>query len=76
VQVCPVECIPVNPAHVETREQLQRKYEALQAQTQAAGQPRARRLSPVQGAGLPGRWPAAVAGRIGFFLAGALAGRA
>ncbi|BAL94208.1 YfhL family 4Fe-4S dicluster ferredoxin [Rubrivivax gelatinosus] len=31
VQVCPVECIPVNPAHVETREQLQRKYEALQA---------------------------------------------
>jgi hypothetical protein len=40
VQVCPVECIPVNPAHVETREQLQRKYEALQAQTQAAGQPR------------------------------------
>jgi ferredoxin len=36
VQVCPVECIPVNPAHVETREQLQRKYEALQAQSAAA----------------------------------------
>ncbi|MCA6217111.1 YfhL family 4Fe-4S dicluster ferredoxin [Ideonella sp. B7] len=41
VQVCPVECIPVNPAFVETRAQLQRKYEALQAQTQAAGQPSA-----------------------------------
>jgi ferredoxin len=36
VQVCPVECIPVNPAFVETREQLQRKYEALQAQSAAA----------------------------------------
>ena len=32
VQVCPVECIPVNPLHVETPEQLQRKYLALQAQ--------------------------------------------
>jgi ferredoxin len=31
VQVCPVECIPVNPEHVETREQLQLKYEALMA---------------------------------------------
>ncbi|MGC4076824.1 MAG: YfhL family 4Fe-4S dicluster ferredoxin [Rubrivivax sp.] len=31
VQVCPVECIPVNPEHVETREQLQCKYDALQA---------------------------------------------
>ncbi|MCO5977215.1 YfhL family 4Fe-4S dicluster ferredoxin [Ideonella oryzae] len=36
VQVCPVECIPVNPAFVETREQLQRKCEALQAQGAAA----------------------------------------
>ncbi|WP_022981848.1 YfhL family 4Fe-4S dicluster ferredoxin [Ideonella sp. B508-1] len=36
VQVCPVECIPVNPAHVETREQLQRKYELLQAPSAAA----------------------------------------
>ncbi len=29
VQVCPVNCIPVNPLHVETREQLQAKYERL-----------------------------------------------
>ncbi|GIX52499.1 YfhL family 4Fe-4S dicluster ferredoxin [Sphaerotilus sulfidivorans] len=32
VQVCPVECIPVDPEHVETREQLQAKYERLQLQ--------------------------------------------
>jgi len=30
VQVCPVSCIPVNPAYVETREQLQARYEQLQ----------------------------------------------
>ena len=36
VQVCPVECIPVNPVHVESREQLQAKYEALQAAAKAA----------------------------------------
>ena len=30
VQVCPVSCIPVNPAHVESREQLQARYERLQ----------------------------------------------
>lgn len=35
VQVCPVECIPLNPEHVESREQLQAKYEALQAQAAA-----------------------------------------
>ena len=29
VEVCPVDCIPMNPAHVETREQLQSKYERL-----------------------------------------------
>ncbi len=29
VEVCPVSCIPVNPDRIETREQLQRKYEAL-----------------------------------------------
>ncbi len=29
VEVCPVNCIPVNPDRIETREQLQRKYEAL-----------------------------------------------
>jgi ferredoxin len=32
VQVCPVACIPIHPEHVETRSQLQAKYEALQAQ--------------------------------------------
>ena len=26
VEVCPVECIPLNPDHVETREQLHDKY--------------------------------------------------
>ena len=36
VQVCPVECIPVNPVHVESKEQLQAKYEALQAAAKAA----------------------------------------
>lgn len=29
VQVCPVECIPVNPEHVETTAQLQLKYLGL-----------------------------------------------
>ena len=29
VEVCPVECIPVNPDRVETREQLLAKYEKL-----------------------------------------------
>lgn len=28
-QVCPVDCIPVNPDHVETKEQLLAKYEQL-----------------------------------------------
>ena len=31
VQVCPVDCIPLDPEHVETREQLTAKYFALQA---------------------------------------------
>ena len=35
VQVCPVECIPVDPAHVETPEQLQARYEQLQQLTKA-----------------------------------------
>jgi len=30
VQVCPVACIPVNPAVIETKEQLLAKYEQLQ----------------------------------------------
>ena len=28
-QVCPVACIPIDPAHQETTAQLQRKYEKL-----------------------------------------------
>ncbi len=28
-QVCPVECIPLDPEHSETKEQLQAKYEQL-----------------------------------------------
>jgi len=31
VQLCPVNCIPVNPNHVETREQLLAKYQRLTA---------------------------------------------
>jgi len=30
VQVCPVSCIPINPAHRETPEQLLEKYRQLQ----------------------------------------------
>jgi NAD-dependent dihydropyrimidine dehydrogenase PreA subunit len=30
-EVCPVDCIPLHPDYVETREQLQTKYEALTA---------------------------------------------
>ena len=29
VEVCPVDCIPVDPDHVESREELQAKYERL-----------------------------------------------
>lgn len=35
VQVCPVNCIPINPDHVESRETLWEKYQRLQK----AGQP-------------------------------------
>jgi ferredoxin len=28
-EVCPVECIPVNPEHMESKEQLLSKYSAL-----------------------------------------------
>ena len=31
VEVCPVECIPLNPEHAETREQLRAKYAVLMA---------------------------------------------
>jgi len=30
-QVCPVDCIPLDPAHAESREQLQEKYARLMA---------------------------------------------
>ena len=36
VQICPVACIPVNPAHVEDRETLMQKYLRLQSQAPAA----------------------------------------
>jgi ferredoxin len=36
MQVCPVDCIPVDPNHVETREQLMGKYLGLQAQARQA----------------------------------------
>lgn len=29
VDVCPVDCIPADPKHVETKEELQTKYERL-----------------------------------------------
>jgi len=32
VQVCPVECIPVDPDHAESAEQLMQKYLRLQSQ--------------------------------------------
>ncbi len=31
VQVCPVECIPVDPAHMESQAQLMQKYQRLQS---------------------------------------------
>ena len=30
-EVCPVDCIPVNPDHIETKEQLLLKYKKLQS---------------------------------------------
>jgi hypothetical protein len=30
VQVCPVSCIPVDPAHIESRDSLWAKYQGLQ----------------------------------------------
>jgi ferredoxin len=37
VQVCPVDCIPLDPQHVETPEQLRAKYHALVAREAARG---------------------------------------
>lgn len=38
VQICPVECIPINPDWLETREQLQTKYVMLISQATAIAQ--------------------------------------
>ncbi|HLB57994.1 MAG TPA: YfhL family 4Fe-4S dicluster ferredoxin [Gammaproteobacteria bacterium] len=38
VAVCPVDCIPLDPHHVETREQLMEKYQQLIAEKGSAGQ--------------------------------------
>ena len=37
VQVCPVSCIPINPAFIETKEQLWAKYQRLQGVIAAHG---------------------------------------
>lgn len=39
VQVCPVNCIPVDPDHVEDRETLFKKFLRLQAQAKAPTTP-------------------------------------
>ncbi|NUZ06662.1 YfhL family 4Fe-4S dicluster ferredoxin [Piscinibacter koreensis] len=36
VQVCPVSCIPVDPANIESRDSLWAKFNRLQAQAQQA----------------------------------------
>ncbi len=36
-EVCPVDCIPLDPEHVEGREELTAKYERLQSEKRAAG---------------------------------------
>ena len=33
VEVCPVDCIPVNPEHIESRQQLLEKYNGLMAKS-------------------------------------------
>ena len=35
-EVCPVDCIPLDPDHEETREQLQEKYRVLMLRKDAA----------------------------------------
>jgi ferredoxin len=39
VEVCPVDCIPVNPDRVESKDALQRKYAALMAAKPGAARP-------------------------------------
>lgn len=41
VQICPVECIPINPDWQESREQLQSKYVKLISQAKASTQDQA-----------------------------------
>jgi len=36
-EVCPVDCIPLDPDHAESREELQAKYERLEREKAAAG---------------------------------------
>ena len=35
-EVCPVDCIPLDPEHEESRDELQQKYEQLEAAKKAA----------------------------------------
>ncbi len=35
VAVCPVDCIPLDPSHPETKDELQQKYLRLMAQKQS-----------------------------------------
>ena len=35
-EVCPVDCIPLDPDHEESRDELQAKYQALQREKSAA----------------------------------------
>jgi ferredoxin len=53
VQVCPVACIPVNPAFVETPEQLLEKYRRLHPQPGAQACP----SSPADGSTAGGEGP-------------------
>jgi ferredoxin len=39
VEVCPVDCIPVNPQRVESKDALQRKYEELMTRKSRASSP-------------------------------------
>ncbi len=46
VQVCPVECIPVNPGFVETKDELRVKY--LRLQREAVASPSAPASAPAE----------------------------
>ncbi|MEW5886480.1 MAG: YfhL family 4Fe-4S dicluster ferredoxin [Pseudomonadota bacterium] len=37
VELCPVQCIPVHPQHIEDRSSLERKYRRLTAATSPCG---------------------------------------